>query len=274
MDREKLINVQLEILDEIKRVCEKNGIQFFLDYGTLLGAVRHKGMIPWDDDIDLGMLRKDYDRFCAVAPKELGKNFYLQTWENDIGYACPFVKVRRLHTHFIERATENTGQEDGIFIDVFPYDTYPATKLKRICQKYGIKVIDKLLYAKCGYILWEDRDTTKKRLYKVLGKISNIISKKTLCKCRAKLELIGNKDNTGYYIVQSGDGQYERYKVPKKCLEKGCIELEFENKMYPCPSDYDTWLTCFYGDYKKLPPESERVSMHNVKNIVIEGKSI
>lgn len=273
--RKRLIEVQLDILNEVKRVCDENNIHFFLDYGTLIGAVRHKGMIPWDDDIDLGMLREDYERFCTIIEEKLRKEFYFQSWNNDENYACPFSKVRKHNTHFVEQASGVTGQKDGIFVDIFPYDNYPSVKWKQLFQKYNLKIIEKLLYAKCGYILWDDKKKNiKKYVYGGLRYISKFFPKDILCKWHKKIATMENKRNALYYIAQGGDGQYERYKVPKKCLESGYVELEFENGMYPCPGDYDTWLKCFYGDYMKLPPENERKSIHNVKKIVIDGEEI
>ena len=107
MDRETLRQVQLdqlEIAKDIKRVCEENGIRYHLAFGSLLGAVRHKGFIPWDDDMDFGMLREDYERFLEIAPKKLKDEFFLQTWHTDPYYPLAFAKVRKKGTVFQEAA--------------------------------------------------------------------------------------------------------------------------------------------------------------------------
>lgn len=117
--------VMLEILKEIHNVCVKNEIKYTLIAGTLLGTVRHKGFIPWDDDCDIAMLREDYERFLKIAKQELPEGFFLQTRETDPEYPLPFAKVRRNNTTLIE--TGENGQEKyhhGIFVDIFPLDYY------------------------------------------------------------------------------------------------------------------------------------------------------
>lgn len=133
MDKVTLRKVQLEqlcIAKEIKRVCDENGIQYFLDAGTLLGAVRHHGFIPWDDDLDIGMKRDEYERFCKIAPKALHKEFYWQEWRNDKEYALPFGKVRKRNTIYIEERS-HILTENGFYVDVFPYDYAPTDENKR-----------------------------------------------------------------------------------------------------------------------------------------------
>ena len=132
----KLQLTELEILREIKRVCLENGIHFFLCSGTFLGAVRHQGFIPWDDDLDIGMLREDYERFCRLAPEKLSPDFCLQNWHTDSAYALPFGKVRKRNTLLVERKSIQL-EENGIYVDVFPFDFAPASlsEQRRLARK-------------------------------------------------------------------------------------------------------------------------------------------
>ena len=121
----KAQQIMLEILLEIHRICEDNNLIYWLDAGTLLGAIRHKGFIPWDDDCDISMPRKDYNKFLAIAQEYLPNNMFLQHKGTDKKYPENFAKVRMLGTELIEH--DEDGTEDychGIFVDIFPYDRY------------------------------------------------------------------------------------------------------------------------------------------------------
>ena len=111
----KLQLTQLEIAKEIRRVCEENDIRYFLCCGSFLGAVRHQGFIPWDDDFDIGMLREDYERFCRIAPEKLKPEYCLQSWHTDSRYALPFAKVRKRGTLLLERKSIHLD-ENGSFV--------------------------------------------------------------------------------------------------------------------------------------------------------------
>ena len=134
MDKATLRQVQLtqlSIAKEIKRICDDHDIEYFLDSGTLLGAVRHKGFIPWDDDMDIAMTRENYDKFLAVAKVELDSRFFLQTWETDKNYPMPFAKIRLNGTKYVENVFEKAQMHQGIYVDVFPYDVWPQKKRKQ-----------------------------------------------------------------------------------------------------------------------------------------------
>jgi len=118
----KIQNTLLEILIEVDRICRKNDIKYFLFAGTLLGAVRHKGFIPWDDDIDIAMPREDYEKFLQIVQKEPYSNYFLQNVITEIEAPFLFSKFRKDDTLLLEKAVMNKNIHHGIFIDIFPLD--------------------------------------------------------------------------------------------------------------------------------------------------------
>ena len=134
----KLHQCLLMIAKEIKRICDKNGIKYFLIGGSLLGAVRHNGFIPWDDDMDFGMLRADYDRFISVCENDLKDEFLLCSINTEENYNRAFAKVRLKGTFFPDQGQAN-GINSGIFVDVFPIDVMPPTVFKQMHQLFYCK---------------------------------------------------------------------------------------------------------------------------------------
>lgn len=124
----KLHNEELNILKLVVRFCDENHIQYFLTAGSLLGAVRHKGFIPWDDDLDISMPRDDYERFLSIAANKLDKCLYLHCNNTDTEYWLPFAKVRMNDTEFVEPTIEKIQTHKGIFIDIFPLDNAKKQK--------------------------------------------------------------------------------------------------------------------------------------------------
>ena len=114
--------VCLEILKEIDRICKQNGILYWMEGGSMLGAVRHHGFIPWDDDLDIAMFRDDYNRFLEIASKELKENYFLQTHQTDPEYPLFYAKVRKNNTFIDERSYQDLNIHKGIFVDIFPVD--------------------------------------------------------------------------------------------------------------------------------------------------------
>lgn len=271
MDRELLRQVQLaqlEIAKDIKRVCEEYGIRYFLDSGTLLGAVRHQGFIPWDDDMDIGMLREDFERFCEVAPKALGEQYFLQTWHTDSDFPMAYAKVRKLGTLFVEKVSQRCGIHSELFVDVFPYDVYPTDERQQRYEKRRSWLYRRILLMYAGYKPWATAKNSWDSLKKIIGYIPIRILAHTLNIQKLKDRFYGmmvshNQTPSGYLYEQAGASDYGKWVIPASCFE--CmIEMSFEDTMFLCPGDSDLYLKSVYGDYMKLPPEDQRENRHGV----------
>ncbi len=265
MERDVLLKVQsiqLEMAKDIKRVCEENGIRYFLYRGTFLGAVRHKGVIPWDDDMDFAMLRPDYDKFCAIANQALSEKYCFQDWHTDENYALPFGKVRKRGTLFVEAKCARLP-ENGIYIDIYPLDYAPAGEEDRkklagqLLQLYRIKLM------KSHYTPWME-DTTvvwKKRIgYLLYQGASLFVSQKGLIQ----------KYESLVRAVPEGDTLYEQSALPTAYYfdKTWCTELApypYGDTTFLGPKDYHAFLSSLYGDYMELPPADKRENRHQIK---------
>lgn len=245
-----------EVLKEVHKICEKHNIKYFLDAGTLLGAVRHKGFIPWDDDLDIGMLREDYRKFLDVAKSELPKHLFLQTFDNDKHYDIYQVpcKIRYNNTLFIQKViAENPNMHNGIYIDILPYDNLPKSKFVYKVQR---TISNNILKSFVRMREMPEKLTLKNKITHAFYKIVvNTLENEG----REKLfnKLIKWNDVNSDYMAYGVDTPWDQYIYKKEDFFE-VTKLEFEGEYFYAPKNPDAILTQLYGDYMTLPKEEER----------------
>ena len=255
--------LELKILKEIKRICDKNRIRYFLTGGTLIGAVRHKGFIPWDDDIDIAMERDDYDRFCEIAPKELRSDFSFLNIKYDKMRCIFFSKVVLNGTNYRSIQQPRTLDKTGFAVDVIPYDAIYDNLFRAALYFWRLNFFVVLYSMKNGY----HNGTTKlKHIVAVLMKfffffIPKSFLYKRICDYPYKL----NRQSTRTKCYLCG-----RYGFPRELRSSFLFgeytELEFEGEHFMVLKHYHEFLTELFGDYMQLPPENARVT-HQVAEL-------
>lgn len=250
----RLQEMELELLLEVDRICRKNNIKYTICGGTLLGAVRHKGFIPWDDDADIRMLYTEYKRFKEACQNNLDhQRFFLQDFDSDPKYRWGYAKLLKKGTKYIRTGQEELGMKNGVWIDIFITDGIPNSKLMRILHNGYCFVIRKLLWAPVGkkschsrlLRIWYSLLAKIPRSVPVAGiKLSRKLFPEEKCQNLRALTFPGKING-----------------LKRRWMEE-LTELEFEGHMLYAPKEYEAWLEQTYGDYRKLPPVEERVP-HN-----------
>lgn len=263
---EKVHKVQLEMALEVKGICQSHNIKYFLIAGTLLGAVRHNGFIPWDDDLDIGMFREEYEKFINTAQKEMNKEYFLQTWDTDSGFAMPYAKIRKKGTKFIEQNSSESDLHNGIYIDIFPFDNVPKSDFKKKLQNRTTYVLKRMILIKQGYEVWEKQEYLKKFIYKSLNLIVKPISLNKLKDILYK-EMIKYNYHASDYVVTFG-GSYGYWKETiKRSWVDNLTTIKFEEEELSCPKYFKEYLIYFYGDYMTPPQEDKRYNRHRIIEI-------
>lgn len=260
-----LKEIELEIFRQFVEICQENSLKYFVIGGTALGAVRHKGYIPWDDDIDVALPREDYEKFLLIAPKALPYNMFLQTFVTDTDYPHPFAKIRRSDTTFIEKTVSKINMNHGVYIDIFPLDGYPNTGIK---EKY-FKLKNRILMISIGSAFLVD--TTKDCK---IEKIVKRFIKALFPDYKKSVIMIDNLYKSNSYknsvIVANFCGAWGIKEVmPKEFFGNG-IEGEFEGIKVTLPEKTHEYLTSLYGNYMQLPPEEKRIGHHYCTVIDLE----
>lgn len=240
-------DVLLELFEEFDRVCKKHDIPYILFCGTALGAIRHKGFIPWDDDIDVSMLRHDYERFLEVAPKELKEQYYLQA-EYSKHWPAHISKLRKNNTTCLEKFhPKDKKMHQGIYIDIFPCDN--ASDKEWICklQYYASRVvIAKTLFAR-GY----ETDSFIKKAFMLFCSLLPLKPFRNFAMRKKE----GKSNRVHTFLACTS-----RYKtgIYKRSWFQDTMETDFEHLKATVSSHYDELLTTLYGDYMKIPKEEDR----------------
>ena len=251
---------QLELLDEFSSFCAKHKIDFYLFAGTLLGAVRHGGFIPWDDDIDVCMTRENYDKFCSLYKSN--DKYFLQNTYTDKNYYYHFSKLLKKGTTYNEFITHRTNCANGIFIDIFPINGVPSKKsfFKYFHYYFWLFVLNKRAYP-------SSVKGTKKIKRSFFYIIMTMLSFILLCwmphntAARIRDNFMKKHQNIDSAFCISGTNLRRLY--TRKDFEGKSIVI-FEGRKMPAMEDVNSYLTKMYGDYLALPPLEKRIPHHFV----------
>lgn len=251
--------LELDMLEEMDRVCRKHDIKYCISYGTLLGAVRHKGYIPWDDDADIAMLREEYEKFRKVADELDPSICYFQDHFNDPEYLWQHGKLRRTGTTFVRAGQEHMKGKTGVFVDIFIMDDCPESLSGMILQNIWCFFLRKILYARVGKV---NAKGLSKLCYKCLDLISvDWVYKQVDKMSKKSSNNTPNRVRSLLYPLFDTMKNYhhgkDHFGIPKSWfLERA--EYDFEGYKFYGTKDYDAFLTFFYYDYMTPPPVEKR----------------
>jgi lipopolysaccharide cholinephosphotransferase len=256
--------VELELLCEVDRICRKCGINYRIVAGTLLGAVRHGGFIPWDDDADVAFLREEYEQFRRACETELDTSrFYFQDHRNTPGYRWGYGKLRHKGTEFVRLDQEHMPYEQGIFIDIFPYDNVPDNLISRQFHCFKCFLFRKAFWSPVGKNIAKG---VERLAYMLLSKIPAPI----LYRSFEQFVENSNQRESGWIRILTFPTPTRDHGYRRKWAY-GLSDFRFEGALLCGVAEYDEYLRFKYGDYMTLPPEKERKT-HPVSKLSLLGK--
>ena len=260
----KLQEIQIDLISEVDRICKKCGIRYNMVGGTMLGAIRHHGYIPWDDDADIGFLRSEYEKFRKACKTELNhEKYYMQDLRDTPGYRWGYGKLRRKDTAFLRLNQEHMPYGQGISIDLMPFDNVPDGSRARwlhflVCFSYR-----KVLWSEIGKLT--EQTTWKRMLYKLV----NLIPRQTVVDSfDIFIRLCEKKKTKLVRILTFPTPKGEGFFGYRRVWYEDLAEYEFAQMKLPGARDYDGYLKVKYGDYMKLPPENKR-KVHPVSRLTL-----
>lgn len=251
---DKMHEIQLELLVEVDRICKKNQISYSIIAGTLLGAVRHKGYIPWDKDADVALLRPEYEKFVKACETDInGDLFYFQDHKVTDGYRWGYGKIRKHNTIWLRDGQEEMPYLSGVGIDVFPLDHAPNSLFFRKIHDQICTVVRKFGWCRIG------KTVEKKASLRFLYSLMDLIPEKKALGFLDRWIRFSNRKETDIVRILTfptpNNGFFGYYKRWYENLE----DIHFEGIAFPAIKDYDEYLTFKFGNYMDFPPEKERV---------------
>ena len=255
----KIWAVQLDLVSELKRVCDKYGLKFMLAYGTLIGAVRHKGFIPWDDDFDVWIRRADFEKLLAISDREFSYPYFLQHAMSDRKFFFPYARLRNSETTGIISKQGTPEYNNGIYVDVYVVDGYTDSNFL-----YGLQTIIRDFTLKLITLAFEGH------------KCRSLFERFCICFAKAIATVLSFERRYRLYrwtlslFNKSASRVGPRYRIHPKAKSwwiesevfNDLIDLPYENLQLPCPRNADAHLARMYGEYMKFPPASERGKWH------------
>lgn len=252
--------IQQDLIREVGRICKKCGIHFNMVGGTMLGAIRHKGYIPWDDDADIGFLRTEYEKFRKVCKTELNsEKYYMQDLRDTEGYRWGYGKLRRRGTEFVRLNQEFMPYEQGISIDLMPFDNVPDGWLAKRIHFFRCFLYRKLFWSEVGSRT--EKNFWKRIAYKAMRRIPMDLV------IRSYQHFIdtGQRKKTQLVRILTFPTPKKVYGYERKWYTQ-LSKYSFEDMMLPGAKDYDGYLRVKYGDYMELPPNEKR-KIHPVSKL-------
>lgn len=264
--------LQLDMAKSIHNICEANGIKYFMVSGTLLGAVRHKGFIPWDYDIDFGMRREDYDKFVAVCKAgALGDKLVLINHETFGEFEFPITRIGAVSTYSYDSMRDHIKDCKNIYVDIIPFDNVPDDEKSRIAHKKEINRLRKIIYYRTGY---KYNGSIIKRIAAVIrSRLFKLISLSSLIDSYEKQLRLYDDTETALCGALSGRYDYDKEAMPNEYFEKRIL-MPFEDTYLWGLERYDDVLTHLYGDYMLLPPKEDQYVKFDAYIIEDEDKTV
>lgn len=261
MDKATLRKVQLCQLDlalEVKRICDKYNIAYFIVDGTALGAVKYNGFIPWDDDLDIGMMREDYYRFADICKTELSEEYFLQNYNTDEFYGNCFSQLRIRNTEYSQKIWGGRNLKNGIFIDIHPFIPVPDNEIRvKLLSRY-------FLFQKTSLLLKNGAEVNRRltsiiclinklrRRKGIIRSIDRIFNKYSTDKCSKALKISGRHRDKDFIYINN---------------LKNLKEISFEGQVFKIMPDYDRMLSAVYGDYLNTIPDGDLENRHGITNV-------